>query len=146
MEALDRVVDTSRSFPENFPSDPARSDQSGASGPIETYAEPSWIWPVLWVGLGVFVLAVSAIIGLSIDSMWFSPLKQFRDTFQDAMVLGASIVLAAVAISSFALLIARVSATTAMMKELTDVRRHIGRAEGHLATIRKHGSSAAAGV
>jgi hypothetical protein len=128
------------------PRDPSAS--SSLDGPCSNEATPEVAWTrrALWSGFGVFMLAILVIIGLSIEPIWLAPPHQARAAVPDAVILGASLVLGAVVISAFALLIARLNATTAMLHEVADVRRNLGRAETDLATMRRFRDSKAARV
>ena len=73
--------------------------------------------------------------GIAIGSYWLAPLRGSDHPLLVAATIGLSVVLAAAVAGGFALLVARVKATTALLDDITELRTRLKTAEGSLSVI-----------
>jgi len=111
---------------------PAADKPHGAVVNFDHSLYRRYIWPVAGVLLGVTVLVTFAALGMN---FWAG--AGWSGDLASASIIGISIVLGAVIVSSFLLFIARVGAVTAMHGELAELDRTIARAEAAAGRIRQ---------
>jgi hypothetical protein len=75
--------------------------------------------------------------GIAIETFSFAPLRGSHHPVLVAVTIGLSVMLAATVAGGFALLVARVKATTALMEDVSKLRGRINAAKGSLAVIHK---------